>query len=141
MDVAVCRKRELIRIWKQNWNEEGRKKHCEAKDAKRVVYMTMDWKSREAVEKVDSCCDGREFLPNKALRRDVTGVSCLNDESGPVKVSADDQKKISKEHMEKLMNGEDEWSDSTDSICDVFREKGPTAVKRRFKTQLTALSL
>ena len=24
------------------------------------------------------------------------------------------------------------------SICDLLREKGPTAVKRRFKTQLTA---
>ena len=26
-------------------------------------------------------------------------------------------------------------------ICDLLREKGPTAVKRRFKTQLTAFSL
>ena len=29
----------------------------------------------------------------------------------------------------------------TMSICDLLREKGPTAVKRRFKTQLTAFSL
>ena len=26
-------------------------------------------------------------------------------------------------------------------ICDLLREKGPTAVKRRFKMQLTAFSL
>ena len=44
-------------------------------------------------------------LPNK-------GVACLKDESGVVKVSADDLKKIWKEHMEKLMNIENEWSDS-----------------------------
>ena len=36
--VAVCRKRDLFRIWKQSMNEEDRKKHSEAKkDGKRVV--------------------------------------------------------------------------------------------------------
>ena len=31
---------ELFKIWKENWNEEDRKKYCEAKkDAKTVVYM------------------------------------------------------------------------------------------------------
>ena len=46
VDVAVCRKRELLTIWKQCWNEEDRKKYCKAKkDAKRVVYMTMDQKA------------------------------------------------------------------------------------------------
>ena len=45
VDVAVCRKRELFRIWKQSWNEEDREKYCEAKeDAKRVVYMAIDQK-------------------------------------------------------------------------------------------------
>ena len=31
VDVAVHRKRELFRIWRQKWNEEDRKKYCEAK--------------------------------------------------------------------------------------------------------------
>ena len=54
MDVAVYRKRELFRIWKQSQNEEDRKKYCEAKnDAKRLVYMAMDQKARQAMEKVD----------------------------------------------------------------------------------------
>ena len=45
VDVAVCRKRVLFRIWKQSWNEEDREKYCEAKeDAKRVVYMAIDQK-------------------------------------------------------------------------------------------------
>ena len=36
--VAVCRKRDLFRIWKQSLNEEDRKKYSEAKkDGKRVV--------------------------------------------------------------------------------------------------------
>ena len=63
VDVAVCRRRELFRIWKQSQNEEDRKKYCEAKkDANRAVYMAMDQKAREAVEKVDSCRDGRELF-------------------------------------------------------------------------------
>ena len=32
-----------------------------------------------------------------------------------MKVSVDDQKKIWKEHMERLMNVENEWSDSIDT--------------------------
>ena len=46
---------------------------------------------------------------------DLVGVSCLKDEVGAVKVSVHDRKKIWKEHMEKLMNVENEWSDSIDA--------------------------
>ena len=66
-NVAVCRKRELFRIWKQIQNEENRKKCCEAKKyAKRVVYMANDQKARKEVElirvvMVMSCLK----LPNK----------------------------------------------------------------------------
>ena len=46
VNVAMCRKRELFRIWKQTWNEEDRKKYCETKkDAESLVYMTMDQKA------------------------------------------------------------------------------------------------
>ena len=42
-------------------NEEDRKKYYETKkDTKRVVYMAMDQKSWEAVQKVDLCCDGHK---------------------------------------------------------------------------------
>ena len=79
----------------------------------------MDQKAQEAVEKVDSSHDDRELLRIAKQRAreksDVVGVSCLKDESGAVKVSLDDQKKIWKEHMEKLMNVENEWSDSIDA--------------------------
>ena len=79
----------------------------------------MDQKAREAVEKVDSSRDGRELFriakQRAGEKSDVVGVSCLKDKSGVVKVSVDDQKKIRKEHMEKLMNVENEWSDSIDA--------------------------
>ena len=54
-------------------------------------------------------------LSNKEEKRDVVGISCLKDESGAVKVSMTDRKKIWKEHIEKLMNVEDEWIDSIDA--------------------------
>ena len=60
--------------------------------------MTMDQKAHEAVEKSDSCRDVRELFriakQRKAEKKDVVGVSCLNDESGAVKVSVDDRKKM-----------------------------------------------
>ena len=59
----MFRKRELFKIWEQCWNDKDRKKYCEEKiDAKRVVYIAMKQKPREAVEKVDSCRDGRELF-------------------------------------------------------------------------------
>ena len=80
----------------------------------------MDQKAREATERVDSCRDDRELFgiakKRVGVRKDVFGVSCLKDESGAAKVSVDDRKKIWKEHMEKLMNvDENEWSDSIDT--------------------------
>ena len=63
VDVAVRRKRELFRIWRQRRIEEDSKKYCKIeKDAKRVVYMAIDQKARKAVEKVDSSRDGRELF-------------------------------------------------------------------------------
>ena len=97
----------------------GRNSARQKKDAKRVVYMAMDQKAGEAVEKVDSSRDGRELFriakQRAGEKSDIVGVSCLKDKSGAVKVSMDDRKKIWKEHMEKLMNVENEWSDSIDA--------------------------
>ena len=119
VDVAVCRTRELFTIWKQSQNGQDRKKYCEAKkDAKRVVYMAIDQKAQEVVEKVDSCRDGCELFriaKQRVGEKKGVGVSCLKDESGAVRVSLDNRKKILKEHMEKLMNAENEWSDSIDA--------------------------
>ena len=101
VDVAVCRKRELFRMWIQSQNEEDRKKYCEAKkDAEGVVYMAMDQKAKQRVGE----------------KKNVVVVTCLKDESGAVKVSVDDRKKIWNEHMVKLMNVENEWNDSIDAI-------------------------
>ena len=82
------------------------------KDAKRVIYMAMNRKAWEAVEKVDSYCDDCELFriakQRAGEKRDVIGVSCFKDESGAVKISVGDRKKIWKEYMEKLKNVENQ---------------------------------
>ena len=80
--------------------------------------MATDQKGREAVEKVDSCCDGSELFriaKQSTGEKGNVGISCLQDKSGAMKVKVDDRKKIGKEHMERLMNIENEWSDSIDA--------------------------
>ena len=79
----------------------------------------MDQKAWEVVEKFESCHDGHELFrivkQRTGEKKDVVGVSCLKDESGAVKVSVDDQKKIRKEHMKNLMNVENEWKNCIDA--------------------------
>ena len=53
-----------------------------------------------------------KFLSEK----NFTKFICLKHKSGVVKVSVDNLKKIWKDHMEKLMNFENEWSDSIGAI-------------------------
>ena len=66
-----------------------------------------------------SCNDGRELFriakQEVGKKRNVVGFSCLKDESDTMKVSVDDWKRIWKENMEKLVNGENEWSNSIDT--------------------------
>ena len=56
--------------------------------------MTMNQKTREAVQTIDQCRDGRELFRIEKQRpgekRSIVGVSCLKDEIGVVKVSVDD---------------------------------------------------
>ena len=117
MDVAVCRQRGSYLGFGNSIGMEKIGRYIEAKkDPKNVVYIAMDQKAWEVVEKIDSCCDGREFFriakQSTGEKREVVGVSiCLKDKSGAVKVIVNDQKKIWKEHTEKL-NCQNEWSDS-----------------------------
>ena len=81
----MCGKNELFRIWKQTWNEEDRKRYCQAKkDAKRVACMAMDHKARKAVEKIDSRRGVRELFRTAKQRsgekRGVVEIICLKDE-------------------------------------------------------------
>ena len=84
--------------------------------------MAMDQETQEVVEKVDLCHDSHELFrivkQRAGEKKDVVRVSCLKDESGAVRVSVDDWKKIWKEHMEKLVNVENEWSNSIDASKD-----------------------
>ena len=99
MRMWLCVERGSYLRFGNSRSEEDRNKYWEAKnDAKIVVYVAMNQKAREAVWEVDSCRDGRELFSIGKQRvggkKDVAGVSCLKDESGAVKISVNDQKKI-----------------------------------------------
>ena len=70
-------------------------------------------------EKVDLYYDGHKLfkIAKKRIgeKRDVAGFGYLEDESGVMKESMDDQKKIWNEHIKMLKNAENEWSDSIDA--------------------------
>ena len=59
---------------------------------KQKMMFERQWKRLIHALMVVSCLE----LPNKGLGRRNVGVSCLKDESGAVKVSVDDRKKIRK---------------------------------------------
>ena len=73
----------------------------------------MDQKAPEAVKKVDSCDDGRKLF--RITKQRAGEKNKRAGKTGVVNVSVDDRKKIWKKHMEKLMNVENEWSDSIDA--------------------------
>ena len=88
------------------------------------MYIAIDKKAWEAVEKVDLCCDSCELFriakQRSGEKRDAVGVSCLKDESGAVKVLIVMKVMIERKfgrsiYMGKLMNVENEWRDSTDA--------------------------
>ena len=79
MDVIVCRKREVLRIWKQSWKEDREKYWETKKDAERVVYMAMGQKAREHGE--DDLCQTKSWGEERML---------WGDESEAVKVTVDD---------------------------------------------------
>ena len=77
----------------------------------------MDEGAPEMVEKIDLSCNDCEFgiAKQRAREKRHVGVSCFKDKSETVKVSVDDRNKIWKEHLEKLVILENEWSDSIDA--------------------------
>ena len=68
------------------------------------------------------------------MKEDVVGLGCLKDESGAVEVSVDDQKKLWKEHMEKLINVENGvivLSKVEDAVRKIEVEEARYAMNRR----------
>ena len=100
MWIRLCLEREsYLRFGNRvGMRKIGRNIVMQKKDAKRAVYMASDQKTGEAVEKVDSSRDGSELFriakQRVGKKKDVFRVRCLKNESGAVKVSVDDRKKI-----------------------------------------------
>src|SRR5580698_7699374 len=72
--------------------------------------LPMSWKVRKGRE---MCSESQSKWQE---RQDVLGVNCLKDSKGKIVIDGDKIPGIWKGYMEKLLNEENEWDNSTD--CD-----------------------
>ena len=47
---------------------------------------------------------------SKKTNKDIVGMLCIRGEDGNIKVSLEDKMEVLKEHEEKMLNEENEWS-------------------------------
>lgn len=124
-EVAVTKKRHFYRAWKQSRTPEDREAYLLAKrEAKAVI-----WRSQEAMRKefaarlVAGNEKGRQdfFRVAKQMskeQQDVTGVSCIKNESGSIALSGDDVRARWAEYTEALLKEESSWTRVAAECCD-----------------------
>ena len=93
VDVAVCRKWDLFRVWKQSRKDKAREiQH--RKGCTENCFNGYELAARQTMEKVDSCHDGHELFriskQRPGERAILLGVNSLKNEDGVVKVVAID---------------------------------------------------
>ena len=122
---AIDRKKKAFKLWCTNRSAENKIKHRKARnETKKVIAKAM---RQEAEEKINVLCtkpnDVFKFV--KFMRkegRDIDGGGCMKDKDGRLVVSEKDRGKLWKEHMEKIMNVENEW----DQMVEVDMVEGVT---------------
>jgi hypothetical protein len=119
-------KKEKFKEWKRDKTADAKSKYNKAKKfAKRAVSTAM----REASERLM-----KEMENDKSLKimfkiakqsmkdnKDVVGNGCVRDRSGKLCMGERERAKVWKEHMERVMNEENEW----DGVVDVDVVHGP----------------
>jgi len=115
---AVEEKRRCYKEWQRTKNEQDMVTYKESKaKARRAVAAAKDSKRKEFASELESAKGKRNvFRIAKQMakeRQDVLGVNCLKDSRGKIVVDGDEIKGIWKGYMEKLLNEENEWDNST----------------------------
>ena len=110
-------------MWCTNKSAENKNKYTKARnETKKVIAKAM---RQEAEEERNVLCT----KPNDVLKfvkfirkegRDIDGVGCMKDKDGRLVVSEKDRGKLWKEHIEKIMNVENEW----DQVVEVNMVEG-----------------
>ena len=109
---AIDRKKKAFKLWCTSRSTENINNYRKARnETKKVIAKS---KKQEAEEEINVLCtkpnDVFKFV--KFMRkegRDIEGGGCMKDKDGKLVVSEKDRGKLWKEHMEKIMNVENEW--------------------------------
>ena len=109
---AIDRKKKAFKLWCTNRSAECKNSNRKARnETKKVIAKAM---KQEAEEEMNVLCT----KPNDFFRfvkfmrkegRDIDGGGCMKNKDGKLVVSEKDRGKLWKEHMEKIMNVENEW--------------------------------
>jgi len=123
---AVEEKKRYYKEWRRTKNEQDMMIYKEAKiRARRAVALAKENKRKEVANELESEKGKRNvFRIAKQMakeRQDVLGVNCLKDSKGKIVIDGNEIPGIWKGYMEKLLNEENEWDNSTD--CDT--KEGP----------------
>ena len=109
---AIDRKKKAFNTWCKNRSSENRNNYTIVRNqTKKVVAKAM---KQAAEEEMKVLCDKPNdvFKLVKFMRKDgkyIIGGGCLKDKDGRLVVSEKDRGKLWKDHMEKIMNVENEW--------------------------------
>ena len=121
---AIDRKKKVFRLWCTNRSAENKNKYRKARnETKKVIAIAMRQKAEEEMNVL--CTKTKDvFKFVKFMRqegRDIDGGGCMKDKDGRLVVSEKDRGKLWKEHVEKIMNVENEW----DQMVEVDMVEGP----------------
>ena len=116
--------KKAFKLWCTNRSAENKNKYRKARnETKKVIAKAM---RQEAEKEMNVLCtkpnDVFKFV--KFMRkegRDIDGGGCMKDKDGRLVVSEKDRGKLWKEHMEKIINVENEW----DQMVKVGMVEGP----------------
>ena len=121
---AIDRKKKAFKTWCKNRSAENKSNYRNARNrTKKVVAKAMKQAAEEEMKVLyNKPNDVFKFV--KFMRRDgkdINGGGCMKDKDGRLVVSEKDRGKLWKDHMEKIMNVENEW----DQVAEADMVEGP----------------
>ena len=141
---AMDMKRTMFKVWRRDKTEVARLKYKEAKQcAKRAVAVAMKGASDRLMEEMEN--DKTSKVMFKVARqsvkdkKDVVGNGCVLDKSGRLCVGEREKAMAWKQHMESVMNEENEW----DGNVEADAVHGPTnrVTEEEVRIAVTAMKL
>ena len=121
---AIDRKKKAFITWCKNRSAENKSNYRKARNRTREVVAKAMKQAAEEKMKVLYNKSNDVFKLVKFMRRggkDINGGGCMKDKDGRLVVSEKDRGKLWKDHMEKIMNVENEW----DQMAEADMVEGP----------------